>query len=124
IEATPSAIDFGPVDVAGPPALRTVTLTNLGAVALDVDAPACGGAFSATGAPAHLVTGASTTTTVTYLPAGEQTDTGTISFGVVGGAPIVIAVQGRGIDRHLRVAAPAVAQAFRNAGGAAPIVSV
>ena len=126
VGVAPSAIDFGPVDIRGLPATRTVTVTNTGSVALDIAAPTETGAaaFTVAGPPAHLAAGGTVSATVTYRPAGEAADMATISFAVAGGAAVVVDVQGRGIDRHLSVAVPDVPDTFRNPGGTAPTIAV
>lgn len=126
LQPTPSAIDFGPIDIRGLPATRTVKLTNTGSVALDIAAPTETGdaTFAVAGPAAHLVAGGSMTATVTYRPTREVADTATLTFAVAGSSPVVIAVEGRGIDRHLSVAAPVVPDTFRNPAGKAPNIAV
>ena len=126
VQPTPSAIDFGPIDIRGLPATRTVTLKNTGTVAVDIAAPTETGdvAFAVAGSAAHVVAGASATATVTYRPAHEVADAATITFAVAGGSPVVVAVEGRGIDRHLSVDVPVVPDTFRNPGGKAPTIAV
>lgn len=126
LQPTPSAIDFGPIDIRGLPATRTVKLTNTGTVALDIAAPTESGdaAFAVAGPAAHLVAGGSTTATVTYRPTHEAADAATITFAVGGLSPVVVSVEGRGIDRHLSVAAPAVPDTFRNPAAKAPTIAV
>ena len=122
----PAAIDFGPIDVQGPPAVRTVTLTNTSSSGLDVGAVTSAGAtaFTFSAAPAvHLAAGASETVTLWYAPAAEQEDTASLVF-PVGTTPVTVTIAGHGIDRHIAVTAPAFPDTYRNPGDMAPVRAV
>ena len=125
-QVAPTAVDFGPIDVQGPAAVRTVTLTNTGASALSVGAATHAGAaaFTFSAAPAvQLAAGASETVTVTYRPSAEQQDAATLTF-PIGTTPVTVTLAGHGIDRHITVIAPTFPDTYRNPGDTAPVRAV
>ena len=125
-QVSPTAVDFGPIDVQGPAAVRTVTLTNTGAAALAVGAATHTGAAAFTFSPAPatvLAAGASETITATYQPTAEQQDTASLVF-PIGAATVTVTLAGHGIDRHLTVTVPAFPDTYRNPGDTAPVRAV
>jgi MYXO-CTERM domain-containing protein len=125
-QVAPTAIDFGAVDIQGPPAVRTVTLTNTSLVTISVGAVSCSGAtaFTLSATPAiHLAVGASETVTVTYTPAAEQPETSSLVF-PIGTTRVTVPLAGRGIDRHIAITAPTFPDTYRNPGELAPVRSV
>ena len=138
LTTTPSlSVDFGNVDRDGPPAMRTVTITNTGAADLNLSAFArnpVGGPFAFT-LPANqvVIPGGHLDVVVTYTPTVEHAtnafDQVVLSHniaGVLGGpASQMITLRGRGIDRHISLAAPPVfPETFRNPGSKAPEMPV
>jgi len=113
--SVPASVDFGPVDVDGPPLTKTFTLTNSGAATLDVSSIAkmagASPAFTVTlpSSVTHVAPGDNLSLTITYKPTVErpanQFDTLVLVAnlaGIFGGpAQAMITVQGRGIDRHI-----------------------
>jgi hypothetical protein len=125
-QVAPTAVDFGPVDMQGPPAVRTVTLTNTSLVAISVGAVTCSGApaFTLSATPAiHLAVGASETVTVTYTPVAEQPETSSLVF-PIGTTRVTVPLAGRGIDRHIAITAPTFPDTYRNPGDQAPVRTV
>ncbi|MCW5805729.1 MAG: choice-of-anchor D domain-containing protein [Deltaproteobacteria bacterium] len=130
-----ATVDFGAVDVQGPAAQRTLTITNTG------DAPVDLSGFARTpDNPSFTFTLPAGTTTlqptdhvdiaISYkptaaAPAGSE-ERFTITHAIAGvlGAPALgmIQVQGRGIDRVLSVVeTPVFPDTFRNPGPSAPV---
>ncbi|MGN6108108.1 MAG: choice-of-anchor D domain-containing protein, partial [Kofleriaceae bacterium] len=128
-----ATIDFGAVDVQGPAATRTVTITNTGQAVLDLSN------FNRTANPqftftvpsnTSLVPGAMLPIEITYKPivaspAGSE-ETVTLQHGIAGvhGGPAsgMILLRGRGIDRELALGpTPVFPDTFRNPGAAAPV---
>lgn len=131
------SIDFGNVDRDGPPATRTITITNTGAAGLSLSAftrNPVGGPFTFTLPPNQLVpAGAKLDVLVTYTPTVEHAagafDQVVISHDIAGvlGGPTSqsITLRGRGIDRHIQLAAaPTFPETFRNPGSKAPEMPV
>ncbi len=135
--SAPALVDFGVVDLDGPPpAIQTITLANTGAAALDIASlsrtPDSSDAFSAIlpGDAVHLAPGAALAIPVTYAPVitrgPDSFDTLTLVANLVGtlGGPeqTIIEVRGRGVDRHLVIdAAPRFPGTYPYPGAAAPI---
>ena len=139
IAVDPMVLEFGGVDVDGPPAVKTVTLTNTGAATLDVTTitAAAGGsaAFHVTlpTVVTHVAPGAALPLMITYAPTvavpatqPEQLVLSAKLAGVSGGVTqATIMVSGHGIDRTLVVdAQEAFPSAFRNPGDKAPVQAV
>ena len=137
--AAPTSIDFGAVDVDGPPpSSMMVSFTNTGEVSLDITIAAMAGAsaaFHVTLPPGvtPLAPGASLPLTITYaptatLPANQHDQIVLVAqlSGVAGGqTQASITATGRGIDRTLEIAAvPAFPPTFRNPGDAAPVQAI
>ncbi len=117
-QVVPTSVDFGPVDIRGLPVTRTITLTNTTGSGIDLGTATETGStcFTLTPPPAmHLPAGQSVTATLAYAPTREHVDTATVTFEILNQPSITVAVQGRGIDRHLVVTAPPDVMAFRNA---------
>jgi outer membrane protein OmpA-like peptidoglycan-associated protein len=132
-----SVADFGAVDVQGPAATINVTLTNTGDGQLDVGTITttnAGGVYTYTIVnPKNLQPTDKVTVAISYKPTVErpvgQADAAMITVplsGILGGPAMqVIMVTGRGIDRHIAVAAvPAFPDTFRNPGDKAPIKTI
>ncbi len=133
-----STLDFGAVDVEGPPITRNVTITNSGEAPLDLasfarsDAAALNPHFTLT-LPANttLAAGESLTIAVTYdpavvvSPADEITLTATID-GVFGGpTSLAITIRGSSSDREITVSGPPTfPDTFRNPGDSAPVRAI
>jgi len=130
-------VDFGDVDRDGPPAMRTITITNTGNAALDLSAfarnPMTGPFTFTLPSSQSLAPNGTVNIAVTYTPIAEQApnqfEQVVISHnvgGVLGGpASQMITVRGRGVDRHIALdAAPTFPDTFRNPGAAAPVRSV
>jgi uncharacterized protein (TIGR03382 family) len=123
----PAVVDFGPVDVHAPAAVRTATVTNTSDSGIDLGPATHAGASAFTFSPlpaTHLPPGESVSVTVTYDPSAEETDTGSLVIPIAGSSPATIAISGRGIDRHIMVTEPVFPPAYRNAGDMAPVVPV
>jgi hypothetical protein len=132
--------DFGAVDIdATPSPTQTVTLRNTGDATLNYTLAAMNGgsaAFTFSGLPGGAATLAPQTqidVIVTYKPTVERPagseETAVLVAGLTGvlGGPTMsmIAIKGRGIDRHLMAdAAPTFPTTYRNPGDKAPIRSV
>ncbi|MDQ3299863.1 MAG: choice-of-anchor D domain-containing protein, partial [Myxococcota bacterium] len=126
-------LDFGAVDIQGPPAVRQVTLRNTGNAPLDL------ASFARTASPSFtlalpanttLAPNAEVTIIVTYAPtvarAAGSEETFTISHSIAGslGAPAIgtVVVRGRGIDRDLVLGpTPVFPDTFRNPGTLGPV---
>ncbi len=128
-----SLVDFGAVDVQGPPATQTIKITNNGTGPLDLTG------FQRTADAEFTFTLPPDTTlqptqaldiVVTYKPvvaspAGSE-ETVTLSHAIAGDldgpTSQAIVLRGRGIDRDLELAAtPAFPDTFRNPGDLAPV---
>lgn len=137
VVAAPAVVDFGAVDLDGPPpASQTITLANTGAAPLDIASLSktqdSSAAFTAT-LPANalqLAPGAKLEIPVTYAPVmtrgPDSFDTLTLVASLVGTVAgptqATITVRGRGIDRHLVVdAAPRFPATYPYPGASAPI---
>lgn len=131
------SVDFGNVDRDGPPAMRTITITNTGAAGLNLSTFSrnpVGGPFTFTLPPNQVVpSGGKLDVVVTYTPTVEHAagafDQVVINHdigGVLGGPTSqVITLRGRGIDRHIQLAAaPTFPETFRNPGSKAPEMPV
>ncbi len=128
-----ATLDFGAVDVQGPPAVRQVTLRNTGNAPLDL------ASFARTASPSFtlalpanttLAPNAEITIVVTYAPtiarAAGSEEAFTISHSIAGalGAPAIgtVVVRGRGIDRDLVLGpTPVFPDTFRNPGTLGPV---
>ncbi|MBV8756721.1 MAG: choice-of-anchor D domain-containing protein, partial [Deltaproteobacteria bacterium] len=117
-QVAPASLDFGPVDVRGLAVTRTITLTNTTDSGIDLGTATETGSSAFTFMPPaaiHLPAGQSVSATIAYKPTTEHVDTATVTFVILNQPPIVVGVQGHGIDRHLVASAPARIAAFRNA---------
>jgi hypothetical protein len=136
VVSAPALVDFGAVDLDGPPpAKQTIVVTNTGAAALDIASmsrsPDSSTAFSTTlpASAVQLASGARLEIPVTYAPVTtrgpDSFDTLTLVANLVGTVAgptqAVITVRGRGIDRHLVVdAAPRFPGTYPHPGASAP----
>ncbi|MEO7092311.1 MAG: choice-of-anchor D domain-containing protein [Polyangiales bacterium] len=131
------SIDFGDVDRDGPPAVRTVTITNTGNAGLNLSTFArtpVTGPFSFTLPATQVVpVGGHIDVGVTYTPTMEHAvgvfDQVVLSHNIGGvlGGPLsqMIMMRGRGVDRHISLAAaPTFPETFRNPGSKAPEMAV
>ncbi len=130
-------VDFGNVDRDGPPATRTVTIRNTGTAGLNLSGFArnpAGGPFTFVMPATQVVpVGGQVDVVVTYTPTVEHAtnafDQVVLSHnigGVLGGPTSqTITMRGRGIDRHISLAAPPTfPETFRNPGSKAPQMPV
>ncbi len=130
-------VDFGSVDRDGPPAMRTLTITNTGSAPLDLSGFArtpTTGPFTFT-LPANqtIAVGGHVDVVVTYTPTVEQAagafEQVVLSHSIAGvlngPSSQMITIRGRGTDRHISLdAAPAFPDTFRNPGTMAPVMPV
>ncbi len=130
-------VDFGSVDRDGPPAMRTITITNTGTAPLDLSSFArtpVGGPFTFT-LPSNqtVAVGGTVDVVVTYTPTVEQAagafEQVVLSHNIAGvlNGPTsqMITIRGRGTDRHIALdASPAFPDTFRNPGSMAPVMPV
>ncbi len=130
-------VDFGSVDRDGPPAMRTITITNTGTAPLNLSGfsrnPVTGPfTFTLPGSQAIPV-GGKLDVVVTYTPTVEQAAgafeqvvlTHNIAGVLNGPTSQMITIRGRGTDRHIALdAAPAFPDTFRNPGTMAPVMPV
>jgi beta-lactamase superfamily II metal-dependent hydrolase len=99
LAASPTALDFGSVAVAGS-AIRSVTITNVGLSAIDLNPPFAinGTASSQYSAAAPAVTtlapGAATTVAVTFAPTTSGTKNASLSITGTGGDTAVVGLTG------------------------------
>jgi uncharacterized protein (TIGR03382 family) len=132
-------VDFGAVDIDGPPPTKTIMLTNNGAAILDVNSilksVGASPAFTVTlpTVVTHVAPGTTLALQVTYTPTVDRPPnqpetmvlTANLAGILAGPGQAMIMVQGYGIDRHLGVAAVQdFPPTFRNPGDMAPIQAI
>ena len=130
-------VDFGSVDIDGPPAIKTITIANTGDGPLDLSSfartPTTGPFTIVLPSDQTIAVGAHVDIPVTYTPTVEQAagafEQVVLSHGIAGvlngPAMQMITIKGRGVDRHLAVDAPPVfPDTFRNPGATAPVRAV
>lgn|GEM_PF-1848305 len=112
VQATPSALGFEDVRVGQAKAMKVIVSNSGGAIA-HVGAPAVSGSseFTTASSAFDIPVGGSTEVTVTYTPAGEGSDTGSLSL--TSDDPvnpsISVALAGRGVQPALSVTPASVA---------------
>lgn len=100
---SPTSLDFGSVVVGSPSAAQTVTLTNRGAVALNISGIVVSGDFALVGTTTcpsggTVVAGASCVIDVTFAPTATGNRTGAITItDDAPGSPRVVSLSGTGI---------------------------
>ncbi|CAN5921375.1 hypothetical protein BH11MYX3_BH11MYX3_17920 [soil metagenome] len=130
-------VDFGSVDRDGPPAMRTITITNTGDAPLNLSSFARNpvtGPFTFTMPTNQAVPiGGHLDVVVTYTPTLEQAPNAfeqvvlshSIAGVLNGPASQMITIRGRGVDRHIALdASPTFPDTFRNPGAMAPMMPV
>ncbi|MCL4223982.1 MAG: choice-of-anchor D domain-containing protein [Myxococcales bacterium] len=130
VSLTPGmVVDFGGVDVDGPPATLQLTVTNTGSGRMDISSvTALSGAFARTNfADLTLDPQQAESITITYTPTGEREPTNpeSATFNIVTTGlydsngqqqpgTIQVTVRGYGIDRHLLAPAVTFPPTYRN----------
>jgi outer membrane protein OmpA-like peptidoglycan-associated protein len=120
IAVSPMAIDFGAVDIDAGVATRTVTVTNDGTFALQLDTIALSGPgvarysiATAPALPAIVAPGGTAEIVVGYDPTlesdGEPAAALTVTSNAFGEPTIVLPITGRGADRHIALSQLALA---------------